>query len=112
MRCAYCQDRQIAQWPKDHLPKTLDKEPPEEGPEPVRPQLEAVDARVPGEPVASAEAVHAAERTGCHFAFCEALIHAAFPAAPGRAAMRRRINAKNARSALEIPSPARGRGMG
>jgi hypothetical protein len=51
MRCAYCQDRQIAQWPKDHLPKTLDKGPHDEGPEPVRPQLEAIDARVAGEPV-------------------------------------------------------------
>lgn len=93
MRCVYCQGRQIAQWPKDHLPKKRDKEPHEEGPEPVCSQLEAMDARIPGEPVTPAETGPAAERTGCRFAFCDALIRAAFAAEPGRAAMRRRVRA-------------------
>ena len=64
LRCSYCQNWQISQWPKEHLPKKLG--PSEEGArEPICPQLEAMDARVPGEPVTPAEIVRAAKQTGC-----------------------------------------------
>jgi pyruvate formate lyase activating enzyme len=65
LRCSYCQNWQISQWPKDHLPKKLDKALEEDAPEPICPQLEALDARVPGEPVTPAEIVRAAKQTGC-----------------------------------------------
>lgn len=65
MRCAYCQNWQISQWPKDHLPKKLDAAPDPGAPAPICPQLEAMDARVPGEPVTPAEIVRAARQTGC-----------------------------------------------
>ena len=64
LRCSYCQNWQISQWPKDHLPKKLDKRA-EDTPEPVCPQLEVLDAKVPGEPITPAEIVRAAKRTGC-----------------------------------------------
>jgi pyruvate formate lyase activating enzyme len=64
LRCSYCQNWQISQWPKDHLPKKLDKAV-DGSPEPICPQLEAMDAEVPGEPVTPAEIVHAAKQTGC-----------------------------------------------
>jgi len=48
LRCSYCQNWQISQWPKDHLPKKLDKAV-DGSPEPICPQLEAMDAEVPGE---------------------------------------------------------------
>ena len=65
LRCSYCQNWQISQWPKDHLPKKLEKGPEEDAPEPICPQLEALDARVPGETVTPAEIVRAARQTGC-----------------------------------------------
>ena len=65
LRCSYCQNWQISQWPKDHLPKKLDKQSEADPPEPICPQLETLDARVPGEPVTPAEIVHAAKQTGC-----------------------------------------------
>jgi pyruvate formate lyase activating enzyme len=64
LRCAYCQNWQISQWPKDHLPKKLNKSA-EDTPEPLCPQLEAMDAEVPGEPINPAEVLRAAAHTGC-----------------------------------------------
>ncbi len=64
LRCAYCQNWQISQWPKDHLPKKLNKSA-EDTPEPLCPQLEAMDAEVPGEPITPAEVVRTAAHTGC-----------------------------------------------
>jgi pyruvate formate lyase activating enzyme len=64
LRCSYCQNWQISQWPKDHLPKKLDKAE-DDSPEPICPQLEAMDAEVPGEPITPAEIVRAAKQTGC-----------------------------------------------
>jgi pyruvate formate lyase activating enzyme len=65
LRCSYCQNWQISQWPKDHLPKKLDKKSAEDAPKPICPQLELLDAQVPGEPVTPAEIVRAARQTGC-----------------------------------------------
>ncbi len=64
LRCSYCQNWQISQWPKDHLPKKLDKAVGDR-PEPICPQLEAMDAEVPGEPITPAEIVRTAKQTGC-----------------------------------------------
>ena len=64
LRCSYCQNWPISQWPKDHLPKRLEDSA-EEVPEPICPQLAAMDADVPGEPVTPAEVVRAAKQTGC-----------------------------------------------
>jgi pyruvate formate lyase activating enzyme len=65
LRCSYCQNWQISQWPKDHLPRKLDKLREEDALESICPQLEALDAQVPGEPVTPAEIVRAAKQTGC-----------------------------------------------
>ncbi len=65
LRCSYCQNWQISQWPKDHLPKKLDKASEEDAPEPICPQLEALDANVPAELVTPAEIVRAAKQTDC-----------------------------------------------
>ena len=62
LRCAYCQNWAISQWPKDHLPKRL---PAADAPEPICLRLEALDAQVAGEPITPAEIVRAARRTGC-----------------------------------------------
>jgi len=64
LRCAYCQNWQISQWPKDHLPKKLNQAA-DDAPTPICPQLEALDADVPGEPITPAEVVRAAKQTGC-----------------------------------------------
>jgi len=64
LRCAYCQNWQISQWPKEHLPKKLGQSA-EPKPEPICPQLEAMDARVPGESITPVEIVRAARQTGC-----------------------------------------------
>ncbi len=64
LRCAFCQNWQISQWPKDHLPKHIDigDEPP---PEPVCPQLVDLDRAIPGEPATPETLVEAAIKTGC-----------------------------------------------
>jgi pyruvate formate lyase activating enzyme len=64
LRCAFCQNWQISQWPKDHLPKHIDigDEPP---PEPVCPQLVDLDRAIPGEPATPEALVEAAIKTGC-----------------------------------------------
>lgn len=64
LRCSYCQNWQISQWPKDNLPKKLDKAV-DDSSEAICPQLEAMDAEVPGEPIMPTEVVRAAKQTGC-----------------------------------------------
>ena len=63
LRCSFCQNWQISQWPKEHLPKSIavaDRQPAE----PVCPQLEAVGDRVMGEHVAPQQIVDVALATG------------------------------------------------
>ena len=64
LRCSFCQNWQISQWPKDHLPKHLQEDDRDE-PEPVCPQLAALDAEIPGESVTPDALVNAALATGC-----------------------------------------------
>ena len=64
LRCSYCQNWQISQWPRQHLPKRV--EPGGEGePEPICPQLDALDREIPGEPVTPEGLVGAALASGC-----------------------------------------------
>ncbi len=64
LRCTFCQNWEISQWPKDHLPKRIEAG--EERPQPlVCPQLARLDRSIPGEAVTPRELVDAAERAGC-----------------------------------------------
>ena len=64
LRCTFCQNWQISQWPKEHLPKRIEAG---EGdaPEPICPQLAEFDRAIPGEPVTPQSLVDAALATGC-----------------------------------------------
>jgi pyruvate formate lyase activating enzyme len=64
LRCRFCQNWQISQWPKDHLAKRIA---PEAGgpPEPICPQLAALEQQVPGEAVTPEQIVQAALASGC-----------------------------------------------
>ena len=64
LRCAFCQNWQISQWPKDHLPKRLDPNGPVETQEPICPQLLELEHAIPGEPVTPAGIVEAALAAG------------------------------------------------
>lgn len=64
LRCSFCQNWDISQWPKEHLPKRFDwtqNHPPDE---PVCTQLESIRRQIPGERVTPAEIVDAALRCG------------------------------------------------
>ena len=67
LRCSFCQNWYISQWPKDHLPKhieagTVDTHP---APEIICPQLLELQRGVAGENVTPAEIVKSAKDTGC-----------------------------------------------
>jgi pyruvate formate lyase activating enzyme len=62
LRCSFCQNWQISQWPRDHLPKSLDKPALHDA---VCPQLADLDDVVIGEPVSPEQIVAAALATGC-----------------------------------------------
>lgn len=64
LRCAFCQNWQISQWPKEHLPKRLDPGGEIEVQEPICPQLAAMERAIPGEPVTPAAVVEAALAVG------------------------------------------------
>jgi pyruvate formate lyase activating enzyme len=64
LRCAFCQNWTLSQWPKDHLPKRLETDPEPEA-EPVCPQLLALDREIPGEAATPEQLVEAAVATGC-----------------------------------------------
>jgi pyruvate formate lyase activating enzyme len=61
LRCAFCQNWEISQWPKEHLPKHV-----EEGKEkePLCPVLLTMERSIPGEAVTPAEIVQGALRAG------------------------------------------------
>jgi len=64
LRCTFCQNWQISQWPRTQLPKHLE----EAGsgvPDPICPQLAAMEQRIVGERVAPAAIVDAAQAAGC-----------------------------------------------
>jgi pyruvate formate lyase activating enzyme len=63
-RCSFCQNWDIAQWPKTHLPKHLD-EGKGEGPEPICPQLATLERGIAGEYVTPESLIEAAVATDC-----------------------------------------------
>ena len=64
LRCAFCQNWQISQWPKEHLPKRIDERGTEQDAEPICPRLASLAAEIPGEPVTPAQVVQAARASG------------------------------------------------
>ena len=51
LRCAFCQNWPISQWPKAHLPRHLETTTQPKTIEPICPQLVELDRAVAGEPV-------------------------------------------------------------
>ncbi len=66
LRCAFCQNWEISQWPRDRLPKHLDEDPGRgDGTDTVCPQLEALEHEIVGEAVTPEQIVASARATGC-----------------------------------------------
>lgn len=65
LRCAFCQNWDISQWPKEHLAKHAAPEGGERATEPICPSLAELERAIPGEPVTPRDVVEAARRTGC-----------------------------------------------
>ncbi len=63
LRCAFCQNWEISQWPKRHLPRHVEWEAIEE-PFGVCPQLGRLGEAIPGEPITPREIVEAALASG------------------------------------------------
>jgi pyruvate formate lyase activating enzyme len=64
LRCNFCQNWAISQWPKTHLPKRLEQSR-EQVPDPICPQLAAMEREIAGESVTPESIVHAALASGC-----------------------------------------------
>jgi pyruvate formate lyase activating enzyme len=64
LRCAYCQNWEISQWPKEHLPRRLEWETDAEPASIGCSSPEALGERIPGERVTPAEIVEAAVASG------------------------------------------------
>jgi pyruvate formate lyase activating enzyme len=64
LRCDFCQNWVLSQWPKDVLPKRLDELPDPEASGRARPQLAAIANAIVGEPMAPAAIVALAQSTG------------------------------------------------
>ncbi len=64
LRCSFCQNWQISQWPKAHLPRHLQASQ-DRGPDLICPQLAALEREMLGEPVTPESIVHAALASGC-----------------------------------------------
>jgi len=64
LRCAFCQNWEISQWPKEHLPKRIDERGTEQDAEPICPRLANLAGEIPGEPVTPAQIVQAALDSG------------------------------------------------
>lgn len=60
LRCAFCQNWDISQWPKEHLPKHIEENPTE----PLCPALLTMEQAIPGEPVTPQQIVEGALRAG------------------------------------------------
>jgi pyruvate formate lyase activating enzyme len=70
LRCAFCQNWEISQWPKEHLPKHVESARPAQSagraaPEPICPKLAEVQRDIPGEHVTPESIVRSALDTGC-----------------------------------------------
>ena len=64
LRCAFCQNWQISQWPKEKLPKRIDERGAEADAEPICPRFADLAAEIPGEPVTPDQIVRAARASG------------------------------------------------
>jgi pyruvate formate lyase activating enzyme len=64
LRCSFCQNWKISQWPKEHLPKNVAAGGAAQPAEPMCPQLEAVEDSVVGEHVTPQQIVDVALATG------------------------------------------------
>ncbi len=65
LRCAFCQNWEISQWPKEHLAKRAGPDGDETAAEPVCPSLAELEREIPGESVTPGDIVRAARRSGC-----------------------------------------------
>jgi len=65
LRCAFCQNWQISQWPKDMLPRAVAAGVAGGTVEPVCPPLSAIEDTVPGEQVTPEQIVESALATRC-----------------------------------------------
>ena len=70
LRCAFCQNWEISQWPKDHLAKHVASAAPAQSaaknaPESICPKLAELQSEIPGERVTPESIVKAALDTGC-----------------------------------------------
>lgn len=63
LSCPGCQNREISQWAKDHLPRRSEW-PPYDPPDDASPQLEALEREVPGDPMTPHQIVEAARLSG------------------------------------------------
>jgi pyruvate formate lyase activating enzyme len=64
LRCAFCQNWQISQWPKEHLPKRIGPNGKLETQEPICPRLAELEDAIPGEHVTPQGIVNAALSAG------------------------------------------------
>jgi pyruvate formate lyase activating enzyme len=64
LRCSFCQNWDISQWPKDHLPKHLNVDK-DEISGVICPQLEKIEGGIVGETVTPEIIVDSAKSTGC-----------------------------------------------
>lgn len=68
LRCAFCQNWEISQWPKEHLPKHVETgrhAAADAPPAPICPLLADVERDIPGEHVTPESLVRAAQATRC-----------------------------------------------
>jgi pyruvate formate lyase activating enzyme len=63
LRCTFCQNWDISQWPKDHLPRKFEWET-DDNHEPLCPKLATIP-ELPGEVISPQETVDAAVASGC-----------------------------------------------
>jgi pyruvate formate lyase activating enzyme len=64
LRCSFCQNWYLSQWPKDHLAKHVEQEG-EPAAEPICPQLADMERHIAGEQVTPQQIVDAALASGC-----------------------------------------------
>ena len=64
LRCAFCQNWEISQWPKEHLPRRLAPSGEIEAQEPICPLLMELETAIPGERVTPQAIVEAALDSG------------------------------------------------
>lgn len=65
LRCAFCQNWEISQWPKEHLARHVQPAGQAEAGAPLCPRLAELQGEIPGEHVTPESIVQAALATGC-----------------------------------------------